>query len=105
MTMSATKTATAAKGPTFGERLGDFASSVNISWADVGRVFDVSPSSISRWIGDKTEPYAWLRDSITKKLDVLDERNREINLYSNLRELRRSDKVAQLRGVLSNRLL
>jgi hypothetical protein len=88
-------------------RVRDFAASLGLSWADAARVLGVSTASISRWIRaldgvgpNASLPVPWMANAVAAKLDRLDAANAQCNLYANLQELKRADKVAQLKGVL-----
>lgn len=89
------------------ERMRDFAAKLSLSWADTARVLGVSTASASRWIravdtpgADAQLPSPWIANAVAAKLDRLDAANERVNLYANLQELRRADKVVQLKGVL-----
>lgn len=81
-------------------RINRFRSNVNISLRSASPILGVSHTTLIRWIEGMTEPYDWMAEAVSRRLDIFDREHDRSGLYTKMAALDTKERVEVLHQVL-----
>jgi len=90
----------------FSEKLRRFRAEVQLSATSTAKLLDVSPGTMSKWFTENPEngarrlPADYIMDAVELKIDRINSADRTRGVYSQLRGLKPTERVAFLQQVL-----